>query len=103
VDITPADREKILELSRTKGWMVEFEPGSRYDVYKDGQVQPDKDDIVLYEFKVGKPASRFKILFTFPQAMGKFESERPAQKPSTVSGSDGAQTLWNLHDDIVGN
>ena len=103
MDITPADREKILELTRSKGWMVEFEPGSRYDVYKDGQVQPDKDDIVLYEFKVGAPVQRFKVLFTFPQAMGKFEAERPAQAPSTVSGSDGAQTLWDLHDDIVGN
>lgn len=103
VDITPQDREQILALTRTKGWMVEFEPGSRYDVYKDGQVQPDKDDIVLYEFKVGAPVQRFKVLFTFPQAMAKFESERPSQKSTSVTGSDGAQTLWDLHDDIVGN
>ncbi len=103
VDITAVDREQIRKLTRTKGWMVEFEPGSRYDVYKDGQVQPDQDDVVLFEFKVGRQDQKFKKIFTFPQAMKTYEASRPSQKPVEISGTEGAQTLWDLHDDIVGN
>jgi len=28
---------------------------------------------------------------------------RPVQKPVEISGTEGAQTLWDMHDDIVGN
>lgn len=106
VDLAPEDREKIRELTKTPGWMVEFEPGNREDVYKEGQVEPAKNDVVLFEFKVDPKLPTFKNLFTFPEAKRTWEAQmgpKAAEKPVEMKGTEGYQGLLDLYEDIVGD